>query len=154
VVTFTNLSSGATNYAWAFGDGNTSSDANPTNTYSSPGTYSVTLTVAGPGGNSKLVLTNYIAATLPTPLPDQLLVAPVLLSDGSFQFAVSNVDGTPITAEQQSRMEVFATADLLVPLTNWTLLTNTTWLTNGVLQISDPDGSHFDQRFYRSLQKP
>jgi PKD repeat protein len=154
LVTFTNLSSGGTNYAWAFGDGNTSTNANPVNTYSNAGTYSVTLTVAGPGGSSTLVLTNYITATLPTPLPDQLLVAPVLLSDGSFQFAISNVDGTPITTEQQSRMAVFATTDLLQPLTNWTLLTNTTWLTNGLLQITDPDRSSFARKYYRSLQRP
>jgi PKD repeat protein len=154
LVTFTNLSSGATNYAWAFGDGNTSSNANPVNTYSNAGTYSVTLTAVGPGGSSTVVLTNYITATLPPPLPDQLLVAPAFLSDGSFQFAISNLDGTPITAEQQSRMAVFATPDLLQPLTNWTLLTNTTWLTNGLLQVSDPDASGFTNRYYRSLQRP
>src|SRR5262249_24685295 len=32
-VSFTNLSTGATNYAWTFGDGNTSTLTNPTNTY-------------------------------------------------------------------------------------------------------------------------
>ena len=153
-VNFTNLSSGATNYAWAFGDGNTSINANPVNTYSNAGMYSVTLAVAGPGGNSTLTRTNFITVTVPPPLPDQLLVAAAWLPEGSFQFAVSNVDATPITPEQQSRMEVFATTNLLVPLTNWTLLTNTTLLTNGLLQISDPDASNFGKRFYRSVQKP
>jgi PKD repeat protein len=153
-VTFTNSSSGATNYAWAFGDGNTSTNANPVNTYSNAGTYSITLTARGAGGTNALIRTNYITATVPAPLPNQLLVAPALLPDGSFQFAISNLDGTPITAEQQSRMAVFATTDLLLPLTNWTLLTNTTWLTNGLLQVSDPDLSHFAQKYYRSLQRP
>jgi len=32
-------------YSWDFGDGNTSNDANPSPTYSEPGTYTVTLTI-------------------------------------------------------------------------------------------------------------
>ena len=41
---FENQSYGAQNYLWDFGDGNYSADENPTHTYSSPGTYPVTLT--------------------------------------------------------------------------------------------------------------
>lgn len=44
VVTFTNNSTNANGYIWNFGDGNTSSDANPWNNYSSTGTYTVMLT--------------------------------------------------------------------------------------------------------------
>ena len=47
-VTFANLSSGATSYSWAFGDGKTSTTANPSNTYSNAGTYSVALTAVRP----------------------------------------------------------------------------------------------------------
>ena len=70
-VTFTNLSSGATNYSWAFGDGHLSSNTNASNTYTNAGTYSVTLTAVGPGGTNTLTRTNYIAVsythlTLPT----------------------------------------------------------------------------------------
>ena len=53
-VSFTNLSTGATNYSWAFGDGHTSTLTNPANTYTNPGTYSVTLTAVGPGGTNAL----------------------------------------------------------------------------------------------------
>ncbi|MDX1913268.1 MAG: PKD domain-containing protein [Saprospiraceae bacterium] len=42
-VTFTNTSQNATSYAWNFGDGNTSNEANPTHTYGAPGTYNVSL---------------------------------------------------------------------------------------------------------------
>lgn len=46
-ITFVNESSGAVSYHWDFGDGNVSSDADPTHTYTAPGTYQVTLRAVG-----------------------------------------------------------------------------------------------------------
>jgi gliding motility-associated-like protein len=45
--TFNNLSIsvGIPNYQWFFGDGNTSTDINPTHTFTNPGTYDVTLVI-------------------------------------------------------------------------------------------------------------
>ncbi|MEI6817895.1 MAG: PKD domain-containing protein, partial [Bacteroidota bacterium] len=43
-VSFTNTSSEADSYYWQFGDGNFSTDFNPTHTYSNSGNYTVTLT--------------------------------------------------------------------------------------------------------------
>ena len=40
----------ALTYSWAFGDGTTSTAANPTKTYTANGTYNVTLTVRDPDG--------------------------------------------------------------------------------------------------------
>src|SRR5204863_4628197 len=42
-VSFTNQSTGANNYAWTFGDASTSTAANPSHAYASPGNYVVTL---------------------------------------------------------------------------------------------------------------
>ncbi len=42
-VAFNNLSSGATSYQWYFGDGGSSTQINPTHSYSSAGTYMITL---------------------------------------------------------------------------------------------------------------
>jgi PKD repeat protein len=68
IVDFTDASSGAiTNWDWVFGDGSTSTDQNPQNTYTIPGTYSVSLMVTGPGGNNTLVLTDYIVVDDPGP---------------------------------------------------------------------------------------
>ena len=50
-VDFTDLSAGnITAWDWDFGDGGSSSAANPSHEYSNPGTYPVSLTVSGPGG--------------------------------------------------------------------------------------------------------
>ena len=43
-------STGESSYQWDFDDGSNSSSANPSHTYSDPGSYSVVLTVQGPGG--------------------------------------------------------------------------------------------------------
>jgi PKD repeat protein len=44
VITFTNTSQNADSYLWDFGDGTTSTQANPNKTYNQHGTYTVTLT--------------------------------------------------------------------------------------------------------------
>ena len=53
-ITCTDRSTGdITSRTWNFGDQNTSSDTNPTHTYTSPGVYTVTLSVTGPGGSDE-----------------------------------------------------------------------------------------------------
>jgi len=46
-VNFTNSSSGATTYAWTFGDGGTSTTASPAHTYTAPGVYNVQMIATG-----------------------------------------------------------------------------------------------------------
>jgi len=59
-VTFTNNSQYAASYLWNFGDGQTSTEANPVHTYMTPGTYTVTLRVENTLGNDTKTRTNYI----------------------------------------------------------------------------------------------
>ncbi len=67
-VNFTNLSTGdITGYLWSFGDGQTSTLANPSHQYSTGGSYTVRLTTTGPGGTDTLTRTDYITATWPAP---------------------------------------------------------------------------------------
>jgi PKD repeat protein len=64
-VAFTNTSTG--DYAdslWQFGDGVTSTLESPTHTYATVGTYTVTLTVAGPGGTGVEMKDGYITVKL------------------------------------------------------------------------------------------
>lgn len=50
-VSFTNNSSNGNAFSWEFGDGSTSTDANPVHTYSESGRYTVTLNVTGDSGS-------------------------------------------------------------------------------------------------------
>ncbi len=46
-----------TGYAWDFGDGNTSTQANPTHTFATPGTYTVTLRASNSAGSDTRTVT-------------------------------------------------------------------------------------------------
>jgi hypothetical protein len=47
-VSFNNASQNATTYSWNFGDGETSTSVNPTHTYQTNGSYTITLTASNP----------------------------------------------------------------------------------------------------------
>ncbi len=64
-VNFVDQSTGATSYSWDFGDGGTSTAANPSYTYNAAGTYTVTQTVTNSCGSDQLIRTNYITVTTP-----------------------------------------------------------------------------------------
>jgi PKD repeat protein len=57
-----------TGYAWDFGDGTSSTDVNPSHTYTIPGKYVVTLTVTDNNGGQS-INTKSVAATAPNLLP-------------------------------------------------------------------------------------
>ncbi|MBN2681502.1 MAG: choice-of-anchor J domain-containing protein [Bacteroidales bacterium] len=61
-VSFTNLSSGATSYSWTFTGGtpSTSTSTNPTVSYSTPGTYNVSLVATNSAGSITETKTSYI----------------------------------------------------------------------------------------------
>ncbi len=55
----------ASQFAWEFGDGTTSSESNPVHVYVTPGTYSVKLTATGPAGSHTAQKTGYISVKAP-----------------------------------------------------------------------------------------
>jgi PKD repeat protein len=66
-VYFTDLSTyDPSTWSWDFGDGETSSDPNPSHTYETPGSYTVTLTVSNAFGLDTETKADYITAT---PMP-------------------------------------------------------------------------------------
>ncbi|MBT5737207.1 MAG: PKD domain-containing protein [Planctomycetes bacterium] len=75
-VSFSNSSTGdITGYSWNFGDGGSSTAQNPSHTYNSAGTYSVSLTATGPGGSDTAVCSSCIVVTDPPPPPPPTPVA-------------------------------------------------------------------------------
>ena len=63
-VTFINISENARSFSWDFGDGNTSTEINPTHTYAVTGDYEVSLTASNSSGAS-LVFQSTISVTVP-----------------------------------------------------------------------------------------
>ena len=60
-VNFTDQSTGdITSWSWDFGDGATSTEQNPSHTYTDAGTYTVSLAVTGPCGSDTEVKVNFI----------------------------------------------------------------------------------------------
>ncbi|NLT73186.1 MAG: PKD domain-containing protein, partial [Chloroflexi bacterium] len=66
-VAFTNQSTGkVSTYLWDFGDGATSAEANPSHVYAEPGSYDVSLTASGDGGESTSTQEDLITVRLGT----------------------------------------------------------------------------------------
>ena len=73
-VDFTDQSTGApTSWLWSFGDGGTSSDPNPSHTYSGAGAYDVSLTVANTAGSNTISKTGFVTVAEP---PSERTLAP------------------------------------------------------------------------------
>lgn len=65
-ISFTDSSYNAiTDWQWDFGDGGNSTEQHPTHVYSTPGQYTVSLTVTGPAGSDTETRENYITVAEP-----------------------------------------------------------------------------------------
>ncbi|MBN1997512.1 PKD domain-containing protein [candidate division KSB1 bacterium] len=70
-VQFSDKSTGEiTDYEWDFGDGSTSQITNPSHQYQTPGLYTVSLTVTGPGGTDQEIKQEYIQVNDIVPTAD------------------------------------------------------------------------------------
>lgn len=73
-VFFNNNSSSSANFLWNFGDGTTSTQANPTHSYTSSGTYTVSLIVnsANCGADTSIVTNAITVGSLPPPISQDI----------------------------------------------------------------------------------
>lgn len=84
-VTFTNFTTGAVSYVWNFGDGATSTATNPSHTYTSFGTYTVTMTATGANGCTAtttltVVFEKYVSSSLTLDITEYSGCAPHTLT--------------------------------------------------------------------------
>ena len=110
-VDFTDTSTGGTptSWSWDFGDGGSSSLANPSHTYTKPGSYPVTLTAKNSGGTS-------------TTLPQTITVRDTNAPVGSFSVSPSNsavAGSTTVTLQQQSLSDDFTAASDITRKVDW-----------------------------------
>ena len=75
-VTFSNLSSGATDYEWSFGDGGTSVLQAPTHVYTQTGSFTVILTATSGAESDTEVKTDYISVAAPVTVTADLSASP------------------------------------------------------------------------------
>jgi hypothetical protein len=92
--------------------------------------------------------------TIPVSVPPVTLGASLQSASNGFNFALSNADGSAVTSGQESRMSFYATTNLALRLSNWTALSTTILLTNGILQVSDTNSLVYPQKYYRAVERP
>ncbi len=91
IISFTDLSAGnPTSWLWDFGDGNTSTQQNPTHTYTTNGTFTIQLTTTNAFGSDTETFANYITINTTGGAPIPASCNPQTLSP-SAGFGISNV---------------------------------------------------------------
>jgi PKD repeat protein len=97
-VNFSNTTTGSPNFTWNFGDGSaTSSSANPTHVYNTPGTYSVTLIATQGSCADTMTFTNMIQVAN-IPQSSFSVPASVCIGDSVLTTNSSNGNGSTITS--------------------------------------------------------
>ena len=86
-VTFTNLSTGAINYFWDFGDGESSQEVNPSHIYASSGAWEVRLTAINNSVFNTMAKTNYIVSS---PMVYNSIISPDIMSPAPSYFNSGN----------------------------------------------------------------
>ena len=102
-------------YSWKFGDGGTSTAANPSHTYKDNGTYTVTLTVKDPSGATNAATTT---ATIANVAPTATLGAPSTITEGTTA-TVALTGGTDKGATDRATLEYAFDCGQGAGLTAW-----------------------------------
>ena len=124
-VNFTNTSENDTSYSWDFGDGNTSTDENPVHTFSTAGSYQISLTIDGPlGQDTKTV--SYVVNDIPT--SNGVYTVPKYIFQGSTNNITVNINALNL-----------ASAEINVLLPAGVELDSTGWVGTSILAANGVD---------------
>jgi trimeric autotransporter adhesin len=96
--TFTDGSTGATNWAWDFGDANTSSNQNPVHTYATTGTYTVVLIASNGCGADTITQVITVTGIDEAVFMNSVSIYPNP-AHGSFQISLTGMDAAFATIE-------------------------------------------------------
>jgi len=89
-----------------------------------------------------------------SPPPLLKLLSPQFLNGTQLQLTVSTANGTPITSNRLSKVEVRATNDIGAPFSTWTKLTNPLVLaTNGTARLTNTVTGQ-SRRYYITVETP
>lgn len=85
--------------------------------------------------------------SVPPPGPALKLDAPERALTNRFHLTVRTADGTPLDSNRLATMELLATTNLSLPVTQWNNLTSQLIFTNGVARVTNVDGTLLRQFF-------
>jgi PKD repeat protein len=108
---------------WSFGDGNASTNQNPTDVYANTGVFS-------PG----LIVTNSLGLTLAATGPAITVYPPLTLS--SIGLSGTNLTLSGANGISGLTYTVLASTNLMLPLSQWTPLVTNTWSANGAFSLT------------------
>ena len=115
----------------------------------------------GDAGNYTVVVANSVGsvtsavATLIVNVPtlQPLLLSPSVVSGtGPFRLQIGNEDGSALDPGRVPGISLLTASDLVAGTNGWTPFTNEAVLTNGVLQVDDPESVSRPQRFFRVVE--
>jgi hypothetical protein len=88
------------------------------------------------------------------PTRPRLTLQYALTPDRAFRLSISNEDGSPLASNRVANIAVSATTNLSIPPGQWARLSNALVLTNGHLEMDDPESRTRPRRFYRAEEQP
>jgi hypothetical protein len=81
-------------------------------------------------------------------MPALRVDSPQFASANKLQLTIRSVDGSPITSDRVSSIEVRTSTNSALPRALWTKLTNEMSLINGVIRVTDVDATAYPRSFY------
>jgi uncharacterized repeat protein (TIGR01451 family) len=119
--------------------------------------------VLAPGGSATFVTYQSISTNIASAewaLVGNLAKMPLRFSalqqigGGNLQVQLATTDGSPITAERASHIQVYSSTNASLSLSNWAPSAAQSFLINGVLQINGLDSTNAPSRYYRAMETP